>query len=59
MMFIWLIVIISIVLYFDKDRNHSRYGPRKETPLELLDKRFVSGEISEEEYRNTKNLLRK
>ena len=59
MMFIWLLVIVLLVLYFEKNRNHSKYRTLEESPLEVLDKRYVSGEITEEEYKSKRELLKK
>lgn len=52
MMFIWLI-LIGVVVYFlvAKPAKKDGTGAKPvEDPVEVLKKRFVNGEITEEEY---------
>ena len=57
MMFSWLLIIVLIFIYFDKSQNQSKYITYKESPREILDKRYISGEIVEDEYKRKKQLL--
>ncbi len=53
MMFLWLLVI-GLVLYFVLAKPGKRSGETAksaEDPVEVLKKRFVNGEITEEEYK--------
>ncbi len=58
----WLIPIAMMVLCFLMMRNHgcmmsrSRYH-RNESAKEILDKRFVLGEIGKEEYEDIKRRM--
>lgn len=65
MMFIPLLLLVLLFFYFDprQDRRGGRdYGYRDDreenSALDILDKRFAEGDISEEEYLKRKNLLR-
>ena len=51
------VLLIAAIIYFIW-KGTSRDG-RNESPLDLLKKRFVNGEISEEEYRAKKETLGK
>ncbi len=54
MMFLWLL-LIGLVLYFVLVKPGKRIGEATksaEDPEEVLKKRFVNGEITEEEYKN-------
>ncbi len=52
--FIWGIMLFWIfALPYDLPGQRRR----KDSPLELLQKRFISGEITPEEYRDKKNIL--
>jgi len=57
MMFIWLPIIVLIFIYFDKSENQPKYMTYRENPREILDKRYISGEIVEDEYTRKKQLL--
>lgn len=53
MMFIWLI-LIGVIIYFlaVKPGKKDGVGAKSvEDPVEVLKKRFVNGEITEEEYK--------
>ncbi len=53
-MFLWLL-LIGLVLYFVLVKPGKREGfatKSAEDPEEVLKKRFVNGEITEEEYKN-------
>lgn len=49
-----LLVIILVVLISMIVQNH---GNQKETPLDILKKRYAGGEIGKEEYEERKKVL--
>lgn len=51
---IWIIAIVVIVLLITRSRSAKT---RRETPLELLERRYAAGEISTEEYDERKARL--
>jgi putative membrane protein len=57
-MYTWIIVlgviVLGIILYAGK--NGSKIFKR-ETPLEILNRRFANGEITEEEYEDRKQSI--
>lgn len=58
MMIVGLVLIIALVYFvFKKGNFHS--GMSSETPLDFLKKRYVNGEISEEEYLQKISILKK
>ncbi|WP_054685206.1 SHOCT domain-containing protein [Rhodothermus marinus] len=46
----WIVVIIALVWLLSQRRTGAPPPPRKESPLELLQRRYAAGEISTEEY---------
>lgn len=54
--FWWLFWIVVIVVLFSPITPVSR-GRRRETPLEVLQRRYAAGEISTEEYEERKAKL--
>lgn len=56
--FWWLFWIVLIVLLFSPITPVSR-GRRRETPLEILQRRYAAGEISTAEYEERKAKLTK
>jgi putative membrane protein len=59
MMIIWIVILIAIgfgVYYFMN--NKSMIPGVKETPLEILNKRYAGGELTKEEYEQMKNELK-
>lgn len=48
----WLlwIVLIGVVIYFIVDRSRHQKTNNRETPLDILLRRYARGEISKEEY---------
>jgi putative membrane protein len=53
--FMWLIIIIvvAVILYLVLNRNLSPGSPRagtRESPLEVLKRRYAEGEITKEEF---------
>lgn len=57
MMFLWIPILVFIIIHFLKDQNKSMYSYNKRTPLEILDEKFINGELSEEEYKRKRSLL--
>jgi putative membrane protein len=57
-MYAWIIVlgviVLGIFLYLGK--NGSKMGKR-ETPLEILNRRFANGEITKEEFEEQKRII--
>ncbi len=57
-MWLILIVIVGVVLYFLFERrksDNSGGDPTRETPLEILKKRYARGEITREEFERMKD----
>jgi putative membrane protein len=60
MHFIWWIVwLILLIWLFLIPRDIPFRSTKKEDPLHILKKRFANGEISKEEYEESKNVLTK
>lgn len=57
MMFFWFI-IIGVLIYMLLGDNLSFDKFQKKTSLDLLDERLAKGEISIEEYRELKEILK-
>lgn len=56
---VWIVVVIVAVAYIARDRTIGTNRPPPSTPLEILQRRYASGDISTEEYRERKaELLR-
>ncbi len=59
----WLIIlgviIWAVITLVNRTSGENRSNPtaNRETPLEILQKRYARGEITEEEYREMKNNL--
>ena len=52
-MYLILIVIAGVIIYFILQKNKTiggMGGPAKETPLDILKRRYASGEITKEEF---------
>ncbi|MFP8489206.1 SHOCT domain-containing protein [Gracilimonas sp. Q87] len=60
MMFLWwfLIIVLIIVIVRFLPRS-SQSNQNKETPMEILKRRYASGEIEEEEFNERKRELLK
>ncbi len=64
-LFLMLIIIAAVVLYIlytqgklgTGDKDPLNVFKKQETPKEILDRRFASGEIGEEEYRRMKKAI--
>ena len=55
MMILGIILVAAVIYFIWKNSNSSS---KTESPLDVLQKRFVNGEISEEEYKAKKETLR-
>ncbi len=52
----WIVLIVLLVSFFDT----SPKGPkRRESPLEVLQRRYAAGEISSQEYEERKEKLQR
>ena len=58
MMYAWIIVLVVIVLgillYTKKNKSKTL---KRETPLEILNRRYAMGEIKKEEYEEQKRII--
>ena len=54
-MYIWIIILgiiaLGIIIYMGKRENKTF---KRENPLEILDRRYANGEISKDEYEESK-----
>ncbi len=60
MMFLW-ILLIGVVAYLLFAKSHKPLGEwmkSGETPEDVLTKRFINGEITEEEYKKMQKIIR-
>ena len=60
MMYFWTIpiaVIVLAVLYFMQANDGFSFGRKKDTPLEILRRRFAKGEITKQEFEERKRVL--
>ncbi|WP_339790123.1 SHOCT domain-containing protein [uncultured Imperialibacter sp.] len=55
----WVIWVIFIIWIFATPWDIPGQRTKKETPLDLLKKRYAKGEISKEEYEDIKKSLQK
>ena len=53
----WILWIVVIFWIFASPYNIPGQRSKKETPLDILKKRFAKGEINSEEYQEKKMLL--
>ncbi len=56
-LFWWIFWIAVILLFFSLLTPVPRSRARRETPLEILQRRYAAGEITTEEYKERKSLL--
>tara|TARA_R110000772_G_scaffold188082_1_gene299174 strand:+ start:127 stop:309 length:183 start_codon:yes stop_codon:yes gene_type:complete len=58
MMYAWIIVlgviVLGIFLYLGKNGSKMR---KRETPFEILNRRFANGEITKEEFEEQKRII--
>ncbi len=62
MMFVWWFLIIALVIVAVRavmNSGQSSQRQRKETPMEILKRRYAKGEIDEEEFQRRKQELQK
>ena len=52
----WILIILAIVLLI-RGVSGGQSTENRETPLEILKKRYARGEIDEEEYKNRRKEL--
>ncbi len=57
MHFLWWLLLITVIVGILLAINNQKNTTVKETPLEILKKRFAKGEITEEEYEKAKEAL--
>jgi putative membrane protein len=53
----WILIIFVIAMLFKAGGSDSNSSEHRETPLEILEKRYARGEIDEEEFRRRKQEL--
>ncbi|MBW8523765.1 SHOCT domain-containing protein [Chryseobacterium chendengshani] len=53
----WILWVVFLFWIFAIPYNIPGQKNAKDTPLDLLDKRFASGEISKDEYQEMKSIL--
>lgn len=58
MMLLWPLVI-GLILYFAFKSSNRHYTNNTNKALEILDEKFASGEITEEEYLHKKKIINK
>lgn len=57
LMGLFWIIIIGVVVYFFVNHSRQQQSDNRETPLDILNKRYARGEISKEEYEQMKQDL--
>ena len=60
MMFSWILILamcIWAIWYWEKKQNLLSNSTPKNTPVEILKRRFAKGEITEEEYEERRAVL--
>ncbi len=57
--FFWMFLVVIVVLFATRffSSNGCGFAPHKETPEEILKRRYAEGKISKEEYEETKKNL--
>jgi putative membrane protein len=53
----WLFIILAIIFLIKASSDKSSSNEQRETPLEILEKRYARGEIDEEEFQRRKKEL--
>lgn len=60
MWFVWIPLLIVVIWLIVRQNNaNSLLNKGKESPLEILKKRYAKGEITAEEYQQRKKVLEK
>jgi putative membrane protein len=57
MMIVFWGLVIGGIVWLVRTLMAERHGHGRESPIELLDRRLASGEISPEEYRERRDML--
>ena len=57
-LFLFGIILIGVLIYLAVRKKGFTSGTDLESPLELLQKKYVNGEISKEEYLEKKDILK-
>lgn len=57
MMLLWPLVI-GVILYFTFKSSNRHHSINNNRALEILDEKFASGEITEEEYLHKKKIIK-
>ncbi len=61
MMFLWVLLLIAAILavwYFTSQRNVEDWKiGKKESPMDILKRKYAEGELSKEEYEERKKTL--
>ena len=57
LMWLFWIIIIGVVVYFFVNYSRQQQSDNRETPLDILNKRYARGEISKEEFEQMKKDL--
>ena len=55
----WVLILAAIFLLFKGVSGNSKNASSSESPMEILRKRYASGEISDEEFESRKKELEK
>ena len=55
----WHLIVIGVIIVLLFVALKNKNTKNNDEIIDILDKKFVNGEISEEEYLNKKNILRK
>lgn len=58
MMIFWVVLIITIVYLFSRNRTMITTSHSSSNALNILQERYAKGEISDEEYQNKKKALK-
>jgi putative membrane protein len=53
----WILIVFVAVLLIKAASGNSSSNEQRETPLEILEKRYARGEIDEEEFQRRKKEL--
>ncbi|MDA3809277.1 MAG: SHOCT domain-containing protein [Spirochaetaceae bacterium] len=53
------LILIIVLVYFIFKKNGTISTGSSDSPLELLQKRFINGEINQEEFEEKREILRK
>ncbi len=53
----WILWVVFLLWIFATPYNIPGQKTKKDTPLDVLDKRFASGEINKQEYQEMKSLM--